>query len=110
MKTFHGRNEVPFAFRCWLACCALALMACAPSGFAEEHTKGTRPAIYDEHADGAKQIGDAVGQAKKENKRVLVQFGANWCGWCHKLHGLFQTDAAVAKKLKTDYVVVMVDV
>ena len=35
---------------------------------------------------------------------MLLQFGANWCGWCHKLHGLFEEDKRIAEKLKSDYV------
>jgi thiol-disulfide isomerase/thioredoxin len=70
----------------------------------------TRPPIYDENRDGGEQIADALVAAKKGNKRVLLQFGANWCGWCHKLHKLFQTDNEIAAKLKEAYVVVLVDV
>src|SRR5260370_20508040 len=72
--------------------------------------KISRPAIYDENADGAKQIADALAVAKKENKRVLLQFGANWCVWCHRLHGLFESDADIAARLKEAFVVVLVDV
>jgi C-terminal processing protease CtpA/Prc len=72
--------------------------------------KSPRPDIYDESADGAKQIADALAVAKKEKKQVLLQFGANWCGWCHKLHKLCQTDADIAAKLKEDYVIVLIDV
>jgi thiol:disulfide interchange protein len=46
----------------------------------------------------------------KENKRILLQFGANWCGWCHLLHKLFETDPAIDERLKADYVVVLIDV
>jgi len=83
---------------------------CCLSVFAADVRKATRPPIYDEKADGSKQIAEALVSAKKENKRVLVQFGANWCGWCHKLHDLFRTDPKVAAVLKENYVVVMVDV
>jgi len=83
---------------------------CLPVTGAESPPKPSRPAIYDENADGVKQIADALVVAKKENKRVLLQFGANWCGWCHKLHKLFQTDPGIAAKLKEAYVVVLVDV
>ena len=69
-----------------------------------------RPSIYDESADGSKQIADALATASKEHKRVLLMFGANWCGWCHKLHTLFETDTNIADVLKSDYVVVMIDV
>ena len=63
-----------------------------------------------QQGDGAKQIADALVVAKKQNKRVLLQFGANWCGWCHRLHELFQRNAPIAAKLKEGYVVVLIDV
>jgi thiol-disulfide isomerase/thioredoxin len=69
-----------------------------------------RPPIYDESADGSKQIADALRTARKEHKHVLLQFGANWCGPCHKLHELFDANKNIAEKLKRNYVVVMIDV
>lgn len=72
--------------------------------------KPARPDIYDEKADGEKQVEAALAEAKAGNKVVLLQFGANWCGWCHKLHNLFQSDAKIAAKLKESFVVVHVDV
>src|SRR5712691_1279229 len=88
----------------------LASVFCLPVMGADPAAKPARPAIYDENADGGKQITDALTVAKKENKRVLLQFGANWCGWCHKLHKLCQTDESIAFKLKQAYVVVLADV
>ncbi len=69
-----------------------------------------RPSIYDESADGSKQIAEALATAAKEHKRVLLMFGANWCGWCHKLHTLFETDQNISDVLKANFVVVMIDV
>jgi thiol:disulfide interchange protein len=66
--------------------------------------------IYDESADGSQQIAEALALAGKDGKRVLLQFGANWCGWCHKLHSLCETDTDIAARLKSDYVVVLIDV
>src|SRR5947208_8783450 len=86
------------------------LVAISPSGsYAADATKPPLPDIYDESADGPKQLTHALEQAKKDNKNVLLQFGANWCGWCHKLHTLFDTDKAIHSKLQNGYVVVMVD-
>jgi thiol:disulfide interchange protein len=79
--------------------------ACAPGSSPQ-----TGPAIYDEGADGARQIAEALALAKTGNKHVLLQFGANWCGWCHKLHELCQADTAIAAKLATGFVVAMIDV
>lgn len=67
------------------------------------------PDIYDTQADAAADIETALARAKAENKRVLLDFGANWCVWCHRLHTLFTTNEAVAARLAADYVVVMVD-
>lgn len=72
--------------------------------------KKARPDIYDKSADGAKQIADALVIAKRDHKRVLLQFGANWCGWCHKLHDLFKKDKETARELSYEYVVVLIDV
>jgi thiol:disulfide interchange protein len=77
---------------------------------AEEATKPKRSAIYDESANGFQQISNALASAKQEGKHVMLQFGANWCGWCHKLHQLSNADAGIAAKLKSDYVVVLIDV
>lgn len=75
-----------------------------------EAPKAGKPALYDESSDGNKQITDALTAAKNENKRVLLQFGANWCGWCHKLHNTFQNEKEIAENLKANFVVVLVDV
>lgn len=67
-------------------------------------------AIYDESADGGKLVADAVAVAAREHKHVLLQFGANWCGWCRKLHDLYGSNAAISEELKAHYVVAMIDV
>ena len=68
------------------------------------------PDIYDTQADGSAQIAAAFAQAASQHKRVLLDFGANWCPWCHKLHHTFTTDPAVTAALARDYVLVMIDV
>jgi len=70
----------------------------------------TKPKLYDESADGKKQIADALLIAKKDNRHLLLQYGANWCGWCHRLHKLLETDPEIHSKLTADYVLVLIDV
>jgi mannobiose 2-epimerase len=77
---------------------------------ADPTSKPARPAIYDETADGVRQIATALAQARSENKHVLLMFGANWCGWCHRLHKLFESDAAIAAELQRGYELVLIDV
>jgi len=66
--------------------------------------------IYDEKADAPKQIAEAIKRAKKENQRVLIQWGANWCSWCHLLHDTFKEDKDVRRKLQYEYDVVLIDI
>lgn len=61
-------------------------------------------------ASGARQeITDALAQAGKTHKRVLVIFGADWCYDCHVLDRALQRPD-IAPTLKTNYEVVHVDV
>jgi thiol:disulfide interchange protein len=106
---FHPIMKIQLLSTLGIAISLLLAVGSSVSG-AEAAAKATRPAIYDETCDATKQIADALRLAQKENKRVLLQFGANWCGWCHKLHKLCETDPAIAAKLKAAYVVVLVDV
>ena len=69
-----------------------------------------RPSVYDESADGSKQIADALTVAIKENKRVLVLFGGNACVPCLLFHKLLESDEAISSSLKTNFVVVVVDI
>ena len=65
--------------------------------------------IYDTKTDGKKLIASALNVAKKENKHVLLDFGANWCPECRSLHGLFQSNTAIREKLNASYILVMID-
>ena len=66
--------------------------------------------IYDEKADAREQVAQALKRAKKENRRVLIQWGANWCRWCHLLHDTFKKDKDVRRKLQYEYDVVLIDI
>lgn len=93
-------------------CLCLSLMFIAlPSPVrAAGAEKATQPKLYDESADGDKQLAEALVIARKEHKQILLQFGANWCGWCWKLHKLFESDKSVRPELSTNYVLVLIDV
>jgi hypothetical protein len=66
--------------------------------------------LYDVKADGKEQIKRALETARAGNQRIILKFGANWCGWCQKLSGLFKTNAEIASILKEDYQLVLIDV
>ncbi len=76
----------------------------------DQKAKREREAIYDESADAKEQIAAALVKAKNENRRVLIQWGANWCGWCHLLHDLYKSDRELRRELRYEYDVVLVDI
>ena len=83
----------------------------APVAAAKQETaKAPSTPIYDEKADAKADIAAALVRAGKENRRVLLQWGGNWCGWCRLLHKLFQENKDIARTLQYEYEVVMVDI
>ena len=76
----------------------------------EPAKKPSRAAIYDTKADAKEQVKSATALAHRDARRVLVMFGFNGCGWCHKLHSLFASDQAIRDLLADEYVVAMVDI
>jgi thiol-disulfide isomerase/thioredoxin len=102
---------------CLAVCLALGLTSFsaarqdpAPAPLAKTEQAKQKPTIYDESADGAAQIAAALAKAKFAHKRVLVQWGANWCGWCVKLHELYRSDKDIAHELLYEYETVLVDI
>lgn len=65
--------------------------------------------IYDEKADGEELIAKALEKAKAEGKQVAIVWGANWCGWCHRLDEICRRDVQINHLLVNDYVLVHID-
>lgn len=59
--------------------------------------------LYDETADGLALVRAASEKAKKHNKRVLVMFGENNCGFCVFLNDVLENDPTVRSIVKSDY-------
>jgi thiol:disulfide interchange protein len=76
----------------------------------KEAPKPALPSIYDARADAHEQIAKALAQAKKEKQRVLIQWGADWCPWCHRLHALLGKDRELHLKVVDEYVAIRIDV
>jgi thiol:disulfide interchange protein len=92
---------------------ALPLLAAAllvPAARSDPEYPKMGPDIFDVRANGSDQIAAALGEAARDHKRVLVDFGANWCIWCRRLHTTFERDPRVSAALNRDFVVVMIDV
>jgi len=65
--------------------------------------------LYNPAADAKAEIADAVNQASKEHKNVLLQIGGNWCKWCLRFNDLVTNDPVLNKCLLDNYIVVHVN-
>ena len=57
----------------------------------------------DEKAEA--EITNAVSEAKKSGKQVLIQIGGNWCIWCARFHEFVTKDAQLDSLMNANYVV-----
>jgi thiol:disulfide interchange protein len=60
--------------------------------------------MYHPEADAAAEIEQAVQQASKEGKQVLIQLGGNWCVWCYRFHDFIDSDAELKSFLNDNFV------
>jgi thioredoxin 1 len=91
---------VPFV----LAASAFAQWAKTPLKVPEHRTP-----IYRADANAQQEIAEALAQAKKGNKRVLLVFGANWCPDCYALDYAFH-QPRIQPLLDGNFKVVHVDI
>lgn len=71
--------------------------------------QNNRKTIYNPELNAVKQINEAVEEAYKSSKHVLVQVGGDWCPWCIKLHQFIEEHPAVDSLIKADYVYILVN-
>src|SRR5437764_9714144 len=67
------------------------------------------PNLYPVDANAKQEINEAIAVAGKENKRVLLVFGGNWCFDCHVLDNAFH-NPRIAPLLNENFKVVHVDI
>jgi len=69
----------------------------------------SKPNLYPDPSEARTDIGLALSVAAREHRRVLLDFGGNWCYDCHVLDATFHYPE-VARILDSDYVVVHINI
>ncbi len=66
--------------------------------------------VYDPARDPKKDLQDALAEAAKSNRRILLQIGGDWDMWCQIMDHVFQSHPNLEKLRDTHYVWVKVNV
>lgn len=75
-----------------------------------EHSKSSFYTVghYDKASDPAADLAETLKQAKADEKRVLLQVGGDWCGWCTRISEYMDTNENVHRILDDNFVVMKV--
>lgn len=65
---------------------------------------------YDPARNAFVDFKQALTHAKKHNKLVLLEFGGDWCKWCHRLDAFFAQNKKMKEQLHDVFVVVKINV
>src|SRR5436190_17111431 len=96
------------SLRSLIAAAVAAVIAFSWSGCVS--MQDSDPEIYDTRADGEQLLAEALQSARGENKRVLLDMGANWCSDSQAMFHLLATNTPIRRVIQENYVFTMVDV
>jgi thioredoxin-related protein len=60
--------------------------------------------LYNPALNGMQQIKDAVSDAGRTGKHVLIQYGGNWCSWCIRFDAFCKSDTSIMKIISDNYI------
>src|SRR5689334_17812027 len=64
---------------------------------------------YDPKRDAAQDIRDAAAEAKRTNRRVLLEVGGEWCSWCHHMDDFFAANSDLTGLRDKSFVTVKIN-
>ena len=66
--------------------------------------------VYDSARNPADDLQQAIVLAQKENKRIMLELGGDWCIWCRYMDEFYATHADILQYRAENYVLVKVNV
>src|SRR4051812_41514873 len=90
-----------------------ALPQSPPKAPQVEAPHSEKPSFYTvDHYDAARNPADDLAQtvtrAKAEKKRILIQVGGDWRGWCRLMTQFIETNAKVREAIQENYLLMKV--
>jgi len=109
----------------WLVLAAVVLASVWQFSHASQKPSGGGPAVrksgakskpkyvpvadYDPQRDAAADIEQAVAEAKRAKKNVLLEVGGKWCVWCRIMDAYFESNPDVLKLREDNFVTVKIN-
>jgi thiol:disulfide interchange protein len=75
----------------------------------QEHATFYTVAEYDHNRDPAADLKATVIRAQSEGKRILLEVGGTWCGWCKLLDAFIHEHPSISGKLETGFLIMKVN-
>ncbi len=64
---------------------------------------------YDPSRDASKDIEEAVAEASRTHRRVLLEIGGEWCVWCHILDDFWKDHTEVTEFRDAHFILVKIN-
>ena len=64
---------------------------------------------FDPLHDPAKDLKEAVAEAKKSNRRILLDVGGDWCIWCHRLDAFIESNDEIKNYLNKNFILLKIN-
>ena len=94
----------------WIVILSVAMLAAVSLRAQNQGTPTYQPVThFDPARDAAKDIDNAVLEARRSGRRILLDVGGDWCIWCRRLDSLFQRRTDLEEFMREKYVVVKVN-
>ncbi len=65
---------------------------------------------FDPKRDSAADLEGAKAEAKRDGKKILLDIGGEWCGWCHRMDQFLDENPDLAAKAKRSFVWLKINV
>ncbi len=76
---------------------------------ADSETENFQREKFDPNRNPFEDLNKAIKIAEKENKRIILDVGGEWCIWCHRIDKFLHTDKEIDEFIKKHYIFVKVN-
>lgn len=77
--------------------------------FAQSNVDEKSREKFDPNRDPLMDLKNAQVEAKKVNKRIILDVGGEWCIWCHRLDSFIESSEEIKNYLHKNFIVVKVN-